>query len=242
MKHLFRFLGQPSSDDSKRWIIDQSEIMHIQKVLRLKSGEHVEIFDGTGQIATGQLEVESKECFVNIENITKHKKQTATVELWVGALKPSSLDDLIPGLVEVGVDVIVVFGQKGGDSGRINDKVLDRWQRIILSATKQSKRPFLCEIYSYDSLDKALTDRLQSTNQLFVLDPQAQISITQTTLSPGTAVLVVGSEKGLNADELRRLDERKAVKLNAGAAILRATTACLVSSAILSLGRVCDPA
>lgn len=159
-KHVFRFFASRTA--GTQWTLDAEDAHHALKVLRLPAGETVEATDGKGTLIRGTLLPTGKES-ADVANVAIIKSDDpgpdsgishrVQLELAVGALKPGDLDDVIPALVELGVDRISVFITEETGKNRIADKSVERWNRIIRTASKQSKRLWLPELATFDSIN-----------------------------------------------------------------------------------------
>ena len=114
MKHVFRFLAM---SDGTNWVVSGEEHQHLSRVLRIKEGEPVEFFDGLGNIGQGKVRSISKsQTLILQESITSTPPRERSLEIAIGALKPKTMDDLIPSLVELGCDHLHIFLQDGFSS------------------------------------------------------------------------------------------------------------------------------
>ena len=249
--HRFRLLGTPQNTD--RFLVTGDEAFHLVKVLRLPPGAAVEVFDGAGRVGRGRLALGANERQAVVE-----LEQPATLEapparrhrLAIGALKPASVDDLLPGLTELGIDEVHIFGQPGSARDRLSPKAEERWQRITVAAAKQCKRAYLPSVHLHADL-ASMVARLPAGRSGWVLSPEASRSalaalvpanplawdLAQSRNGPDACTAVVGGEKGLSAAEEERLREAGFTPIRLGAHILRATTAALAIASLLALSR-----
>lgn len=237
MAHLYRFFGKKHSD--RDWQLDDDEVTHALKVLRLSDGADVEVMDGNGLVGLGRLSVTSKSKATVVDVEDRFYPQDGVVRsILIGALKPGDIDDLIAPLVELGVDRIVVFRQDDTPQFRVTDHSTDRWQRLVRAAVKQSKRPWNVSVVAFDSLDMALAEA-DKYCQKWLLAPEAELDMVGAVQSfkhiNGTVAALIGGEKGLSPRE-------QALSLNSGFQpvrlgpwILRAKTAATAAAAFLGM-------
>ena len=235
MKHVFRFLGRLEGD---AWVIDdESEVEHIRKVLRLVEGTEIEVFDGRGAWGSGRIETVGKE---RVDVIVAQQETTTrpgrALSIAIGAVKPGDMDDVIPALTELGADAIHVFYQEGGDPGRMGPKVQERWRRIVLAAAKQCKRAWLPEIHSHESLRSLLATTSKVGGKFFGAAGADKKLLAQE-VGDGGCLVVLGSERGLNAEEEKVLVEAGFEAVTFGEYVLRARTAAIAAMAILASRR-----
>lgn len=140
--------------------LDEAESKHLSAVMRIRTGDHVEILDGVGHL--GEAEV-----------VAPNKKRTRIRLLSRSAVAPfaprrvlaqalvreQKMDWLIQKAVELGVHEIwplqtdhAVVRIRPEEAG----KKAARWQAIALAACKQSGNPWLPEIAPARTLSAAL--------------------------------------------------------------------------------------
>ncbi|HYX38924.1 MAG TPA: RsmE family RNA methyltransferase [Oligoflexus sp.] len=234
MSHRFRFLGRHLGP--QQWELLPDEWHHLLKVLRLPVGSELEIADGAGHVAQACLTHSGKNegvFEVLQEDFFAAPAAAAQITLAIGALKPQSADDLLPYLIELGMDGIEVFASQSVDKNRMQDKVRERWDRIATAAMKQCKRPWVPVISWSDGLEVLIHKAAAFPNRIF-LDPEGEQNLARwQPLQAGPTLAVIGSEKGLDADEVLALREQGFVGCRIEGSILRATTAAIASAALL---------
>jgi 16S rRNA (uracil1498-N3)-methyltransferase len=234
MAHCFRFLGKHLGPE--QWELFPDEWHHLLKVLRLPIGSEVELADGQGWVAQAKLTELGKHqgtATISAETFTPPCAASARITLAIGALKPQSADDLLPYLIELGMDGIEVYASHSIDRNRLQDKVRERWDRISAAAMKQCKRPWAPDISWSASFSELLEKGKSFPNRLF-LDPNGEQNLAawkQSTAGPTLAV--IGSEKGLDEAEVHQLLEHGFLGCRIEGSILRATTAAIATAALL---------
>jgi 16S rRNA (uracil1498-N3)-methyltransferase len=115
----------------------------------------------------------------------------------------------------------------------MQDKVRERWDRIASAAMKQCKRPWAPLISWTDGLEALIEKAASYPNRIF-LDPEGEHNLARwQPAQDGPTLAVIGSEKGLDADEVLALREAGFVGCRIEGSILRATTAAIASAALL---------
>lgn len=231
MKHLFRFHGRRSEDGS--WELMDEEWHHILKVLRLSAGDAFEMTDGKGWVAQATL-VEagkSKGSFsVATDFFYPQRSRQSELTIGLGILKPQGIDEILPGLVELGVNRLILVPFLGMEKARVSDKLLERWQRQIIAASKQAKAAWFPELSVMKSFDTFL-DTASSYPQRFLLDPEGASDGLKDSVE-GPLLALIGSEAGWHESEIQKLERANFKKLRLKSNILRATTAVLATAAI----------
>ena len=258
-RHTFRFFGSRINDS--RWVLEDAEAHHALKVLRLPAGEPVEVMDGKGTVVAGSLAPTGKESAeVNVTWSRTEPAEPVAMELAMGALKPGDFDDVLPALVELGMTRISLFINEQTGKNRVAEKSLDRWQRIVDAAVKQSKRAWRPEIATFSSMEEWILDRhgqgrpggevrwifaepgLEGDGGVGSATPAVAALTTVTGnaqhpfLSPPPSLIgLVGSEKGFSPPEVRAALDAGFFPVSLGPHVLRARTATVAAAAMLAM-------
>ena len=238
MSHCYRFLGKIiiSVDKSFIWKIEGTELHHLIKVLRLKTGDSVEVFDGHGSWGKGELTsiTPKKEALVKTNTIHKTLKPTNPIALAIGGLKTHTMDELLPFLVELNVNEIHIFTQKQIPKHRLSERSQNRWKSIILSALKQSKSNYIPNLRVWSDFSQMVSYLTEHYDHHFTLSPTAKETLYDIVKKEGKSCIVIGGEKGLSEEEERILDDANFKPARMSNTILRSITAAIISSALLS--------
>ncbi len=242
-QHTFRF--QARRLDHLKWELEAEEWHHLLKVVRLNEGSFLELADGCGWTAQGILKKNSKikgEIELEQEYFSPQRPRFQQVYLGIGAVKPQSVDELIPSLVELGIDGLIVFPFEGMAKSRLTEKVRDRWERIVASSAKQCKISWWPKVLWVESFEEFLIRAHEYPHRL-VLDPEAPILLSEwEAVSPSGPILAtIGSEKGLSSSEFLALTEAKFVGVRLEGSILRAVTASIAAATLLRHKILNDP-
>lgn len=232
MRHRFRFHASRKGENT--WDIFEDEWHHILKVLRLSEGELIELSDGEGWVAEAVLSGLSKhkgQCEIQAETYCPRPGASDELTLGLGILKPQGIDEVLPGLVELGVSRLILIPFYGMDKSRVSDKLLDRWQRQIVAASKQAKTAWFPTLSVAKNLETFLADSREFSNR-YLLDPEGEV-LKLGQKQSGPTLAVVGSEGGWSQPEVEKFEGAGFQKLRIHSHILRATTAALATAAIL---------
>lgn len=233
MKHIFRFFGEKSDQG---WEISELDQTHIVRVLRLPDEESIELFNGEGLVASGKVSyLSSKKVTFIADTEQVITPDSRSICLMVGALKPGFIDDLLPSIIELETDQIHVVIQQSTSKNRINEKVFERWNKIIISSCKQCKRAYLPKIFSWNSIAEFLqSDLAKGIDKKLLMLPGSDFSIDDLKPKYSSVIAAIGGEKGFTAEEEELLKSHDYVPTVMGSSILRAYTACIAVTAILS--------
>ena len=153
----------------------------------------------------------------------------------IGALKSSSMEELLPFLCELNCDEIHVFMQKSVAKFRTSEKAVERWKKIIISSSKQCKRFYLPKLCVWKSIDEMLPIILKDSHNRYFLSPEASKRVCDMMLVEGKTCVVLGGEIGLSNQEKKRLTDEGFIGVSLGENVLRSITAALTSTVLLKL-------
>ena len=206
---------------------DPDEAHHLLRVRRIRPGETVEILDGKGGLALGEV--------ITVENRVLRIRLTETLDavresplrLTLAVAVPAQLstfDGALPSLVQLGVDRIYLVptaysGRIKKDAGRY----LSRLDSIAANALKQCGRTRAPRISVASDLDSLLA-RCAVENRLNIVLHPGTSSIPSES-QPDAVGLLVGPEGGLTESEVARAREAGFLRRGLGPRILEMPTA-----------------
>jgi 16S rRNA (uracil1498-N3)-methyltransferase len=209
---------------------------HVSKVLRMRIGDPLVLFDGSGKEYTGVLSsIDKKTVTVDLGPAqTPLTESPLKITLWHGICRGERMDYVIQKATELGVHVIQpVFTTRGVvrlDDKRA-DKRLEHWRKIVIAAAEQSGRVLLPEVLKPVTLSAALTDTPPAQAAL-LLDPRGTATIDSCTATDGLTVLT-GPEGGFSEQERDDALAAGFLPVRLGPRILRSETAPVAALTIL---------
>lgn len=220
--------------------IEGDEVKHIRKVLRLKAGDEILVFDGSGKEFEGTIVEEGRSSvMVKVQGIFSSKGDSSLeVTLAQSLLKGEKMDYLIQKATELGVKEIIPFFSSRSvplleKSRRPNRH--HRWEKIAVEASKQCGRGVVPKIESLQDYPGML--RAASTDHLrLILWEGDGIKLKEVLERSGEKTkifFVIGPEGGFSLDEVDEAKRAGFVAVTLGKRILRAETASLCLLSIL---------
>jgi 16S rRNA (uracil1498-N3)-methyltransferase len=205
---------------------------HLVRVLRARVGEEFDIVAGPsvrrGRIVTIQpARVE----FELGEQIPA--APAANVTLLLAVFKFDRMEWAIEKCTELGVSRIVPVIARRTDAHLASaaSKRAERWRRIALQATEQSRRATAPEVSAPLKLPQAAA--LPGSVRIVLAESESQ-TLLRDVLDPtkGEILLAVGPEGGWADDELQLFHKAGWISASLGPTILRAETAAIAATAI----------
>jgi len=217
-------------------IITGSDYRHIVKVLRLKQGEEIILFDENFFEHIGKIiEINKKEIKVEILSSTKVKTESdVNITLLQGIPKGNKMDFIIEKATELGVNSIVPVVTERSQVRKTN-KFL-RWQRIAMESSKQCGRmipPKIHDIMRFNDIEEYSS--YCSLRLIFYENCKAKLNEYLKNISQPSAniIIFIGPEGGFSEDEMRLAMEWGFSPMGLGPRILRTETAGIVAVSIL---------
>lgn len=218
--------------------LNDHAFQHTVKVLRMKQGAKLVLFDGMGNEYSASLgQVNKKNAFVIIEKkISTNTESNIYIHLGLGISKGERMDFAIQKAVELGVtEITPLFTEHcvvNLDEKRIK-KRLQHWQGIIVSACEQSGRsilPVLNQVTDLNNWSESIE------NICLALDPLATATFNDIKPEEKHLSLVIGPEGGLSSAEISELGKKeKFHTVKFGPRILRTETAALSAVTAIQL-------
>lgn len=230
------FFVTPKNFSATTALLTGDESHHLQKVLRLKIGEQVRIFDGLGQdwLATIK-EFNGKNVYLSLVERLEEVESPIKITLVQGLIKGERFEWAIQKAVELGVSIIQPLISQHTDikpgKGLIDSR-LERWERIVLEATKQSKRNVLTKICQPIEWSVLLNEQKNSPTIFFTELGGTSLSQAIGEIKKdflGSITLVVGSEGGWSEKEILEASQKGFYPATFGKRILRAETAAITA-------------
>jgi len=217
-----------------------SEVKHIRKVLRLKAGDQIMVFDGLGKEYEGTIVEEGPSLVViKIQNILSSKKDSPLeVTLAQSLLKGEKMDTLIQKATELGVKEIIPFFSSRSvplleKSGRL--KRLHRWERIAVEASKQCGRGMVPKIESLQDYSEMLQTASPDYLRLILWEGEGikLKEVLERSEAKVKIFFIVGPEGGFSQEEVEEAKKNGFIPVTLGRRVLRAETASLCLLSIL---------
>lgn len=232
-----RFFVPEGVINDTKVVLPKEVAHHIKTVLRLRQGADVLLCDGRGQCCHGQIEaLSSNSCSVVVLEQWFEEETALQIELIQSLPAADKFDLILQKNTELGVatfqPTLTDRCQFSVPENKLGRKI-ERWQRIVNEAARQSGRGWLPQVESPLPLKQALS---QCQAQLkLVLWEQAEQPVKEILPSclPESVAVVVGPEGGLTAAEIALAREYGFVPVGLGPRILRTETAGFALTAIL---------
>lgn len=221
--------------------ITGSELEHMRRVLRLRPGDPVTLFDDEGSEHEGVIQSYSgRSAEIKILDSRHPERESSLGVTLAQALgKGEKMDWVVEKATELGVRSIVPFFSSR-TVPRLDPKKMenrrDRWEKIALSATKQSGRTRIPAILGLIAFgDLARRDWPCELKLVFCEGASLQglTEIKKENSHPSSVLLVIGPEDGFTHEEASEMTQRGFRSVSLGRRILRTETAALAALSVV---------
>jgi len=217
--------------------IEGSAANHIGRVLRLKAGDEITLFNGTGGEYSAILTaIERQIVRADVSEFNPRESESPLqITLAQGISRGERMDYTLQKSVELGVNrIIPLITERCGV--KLDDKRaakrLQHWQGILISACEQCGRNRVPEILPITSLSHWLGETHAEALQL-VLHHRATHTLRQLKQPTGAISLLIGPEGGLSENEIDNATQNGFQGIQFGPRILRTETASVAALAAL---------
>ena len=228
----------------RRWIADQvsgnraaltgAHADHLVRVLRARVGQNFDIV-ANGVVRQG-IVIAIADSLVDFELGEEIPAEPPVIHLTLllAIFKFDRMEWAIEKCTELGVNRIVPVIARRTESHLASASVkrVERWRRLALQASEQSRRANAPEISGPIKLREAVTRPAELKIVLSEAEEQTQLRDIDHIPSTGEILLAVGPEGGWTEDELELLRKHGWLSASLGSTILRAETAAIAATAI----------
>jgi 16S rRNA (uracil1498-N3)-methyltransferase len=238
---LPRFLVPDLVSHAGEAVLPADEAHHLARVLRLRVGDAIVVFDGRGHETAATVASIARDRVGVTLTATPQLAAAPRVALTViqSVLKSEAMDDVVRNCTMVGVTAIhPIVSARTTVKASVLPKMPERWRRIALASAKQSGRSMLPEIGAPVSFATWI-DSDARKGDFLLIEPSiasgdaVMIRDLVDRPAPERARIVVGPEGGWTAEEVDQARRAGCVPLSLGRLTLRADAVPLVASAVL---------
>ena len=206
-------------------ILQDQEASHATQVLRKKKGDPIHVIDGLGTVYECLIsDISKREVTCQINSRTYYEPSEYLTIAVAPTKNRDRLEWMIEKLVEIGVKKIILLQTQNTERTKTN---MDRIQKKVLSAVKQSLRFYLPEV------------KVMTFDEVLKLDVQFKWIAhceqdEKTTILEGKSqdqVVLIGPEGDFTSMEITMAKEAGFLAIDLGAHRLRTETAALVIAA-----------
>ena len=235
-----RFYCPPPLPEQGLFNLPPDAAHHASRVLRLREGTAVQLFDGQGRECHGIIDdLSGKQVVVSdIQSVAADRESPLTTLLAQALSSSEKMDWVIQKATELGVTEIQPLDTERSVarlSAERAEKRLAHWQQVAISACEQCGRNVLPVIHPPLNIMAWLQQVRAENISKFILLPQGSSSLHSQPKPSGKAVLLIGAEGGFSQAESDSALLCGFTPVKLGARVLRTETAAVAGLAALQM-------
>lgn len=223
-------------------LLPDEEAHHATRVMRLRAGDAIAVFDGRGREWRARIASATRAGVrvTLVDSIDPPREPRVALMLAQAVLKGDHMDAAVRDATMLGVAAIVPVVTERTVvrlDATAGARARERWQRVALASVKQCRRATLPAIASPHSLEQFLGNRAhdRAGMRIVLAEPSAGLSASAALdpEPPGNAILAVGPEGGWSSGELEKFAAAGFTPMTLGTLTLRADAAAVVAISML---------
>ena len=226
------------SEPGQSIILDPEESHHIARVMRMKSGDQINLTDGRGNLTKANIAVIGKKDVIIITGNIEKGWDLIPEKLSIAVAPTKNADRLewfVEKATELGIKKIIPLICEHSERTQLR---VDRIRKIAVAAMKQSTRTILPEISEPVKFAELLKNTLPEQRFIAYVEEQQPDHLTDLYQSGTDTIVLIGPEGDFSKNELSLASEALFKCVSLGNARLRTETAALlVCSLIKTLER-----
>jgi 16S rRNA (uracil1498-N3)-methyltransferase len=211
-----------------------AEAHHVRDVLRLEIGSPLELFNDTGQTATGIIKhLNPANVVVEVESVKAAVKGRAIRVIVASAIpKGDRADWMIEKLAELGVARFIPLAAERSVVLPAGRNKIERWERTAIESAKQSRRAGVMSIAALTPLEEVVG----SARGGWYLSTAGDATPVRSAIDRGLSAeltLFIGPEGGWTDGEIVRMNAAGLIGVSLTSTVLRVETAAVVAAALV---------
>lgn len=219
-------------DPLASFTLPEEESKHLIKVLRYGAGDKIALTDGSGKFYTAEIEnTDPRHCLVKVTGVNdKYVDRKYNLHIAIAPPKNNErFEWFLEKATEIGIDEITPILCRHSERKELK---LERMNKILISALKQSWNGKLPQLNSMIEYDKLISSGFTGTRYICTMEAEKKLSDCY---HPGeNALVMIGPEGDFHATEIEHAIQSGFIPVSLGNSRLRTETAALLVCAILS--------
>ncbi|MBS1209884.1 MAG: ribosomal methyltransferase RsmE [Proteobacteria bacterium] len=208
---------------------------HAVRVLRLRYGEDVVVFDGAGEEYLGELlDLAGKPAVRLRERLLVEREAPLRITLVQALAVADKMDWIVQKAVELGAAAFQPIEAERCVLKLAGDRVgkrIEHWRQVAVSAAEQCGRKRLCEVHALARLPAWLGQ--PDVGERWILAPEEGRALSEMPRPAGPVSLLIGPEGGWSDKELAAAQAAGCRPVRLGPRVLRTETAGLAAIAAM---------
>jgi 16S rRNA (uracil1498-N3)-methyltransferase len=233
-----RFFCPPPLPAGSSLELPEDAAHHAQRVLRLRVGDPVQVFDGVGHALDGKISAfQGKRVFLHeLQSCIGDTESPLRIVLAQAMSSSEKMDWVVQKATELGAtEIHPVQTQRSVAklAGERAEKRTSHWRSVAISACEQCGRNTLPLVHAPQEFGAWLASIRDSNSSKFILQPEGAMPLQKHSRPQDSAILLVGPEGGFSEDEAKMAHLAGFAPVRLGKRVLRTETAALAGISAL---------
>lgn len=227
-----RFYCPPPLPLNTNYELPPEAAHHASRVLRLRSGDAVQIFDGQGNALDATINaIHGKHVTLgNLQTFLGQAESSLHIVLAQAMCSSEKMDWVVQKATELGAAEIVPVQTARSVAklgGARAEKRAEHWRKVTVAACEQSGRNSLPQLHAPQDLGAWLHEMRHIPGSKFILLPGGASNLHSQPKPQSRATLLIGPEGGFTADEANLAQQAGFFPILLGPRVLRTETAAI---------------
>ena len=222
--------------ENNEYLLSKDDSYHIEKVMRMKIHEKVEIVDNRRVFLCEIISFNPVKAKV-IEEIMENHENEKNIILVQSLVNENKMDYILQKGTELGINEFYALKTKNSiiKENNKSDKKIIRWQKIVKEASEQSKRNIIPKVHNTIDIKELCSIKKDVKILLTVNEKEKNIKkVLKDNLKCDTLIIVVGPEGGFTKEEEELLINNGYMSTSLGSRVLRTETAGIVAVSMIN--------
>ena len=235
-----RFYCPPPLPLNTNYELPPEAAHHASRVLRLRVGDAVQIFDGMGNALDATINsIQGKHVMLgNLQTVMGQQELALQIVLAQAMCSSDKMDWVVQKATELGAaELVPVQTQRSVArlAGARAEKRTEHWRNVTVSACEQCGRNSLPQLNTTQDLAVWLNEMRHAPGSKFILLPGGASNLQSQPKPQGRVTLLIGPEGGFTPDEANVAQQAGFVPILLGPRVLRTETAAIAGIAALQM-------
>ena len=216
-------------------ILDETESKHAVRVLRLSTGNNIQLIDGKGNFYDAVIsDANPKKCRLSvIKTIREFGNRNFHLHIAIAPTKNiDRFEWFLEKATEIGIDEITPLLTAHSERKTINP---ERLEKIIVSAMKQSLKAYLPKLNDLTSFKETVVGNKTPNKYIAYCDDIQKTHLKDLTIKGSDTLILIGPEGDFSPDEVELALQNGFKVVSLGTSRLRTETAGIVACHIVNL-------
>lgn len=214
--------------------LSPEESKHAVKVLRLSSGDEIQLMDGEGGIYTAIIdEANHKRCSFHVVNTSQQIKNKHFIHIAIAPTKNiDRIEWFVEKCVEIGIDEISFISCQNSERKQIK---IDRIEKKAVSAMKQSLNAFKPQLNDLEPFSSFVDRTKQKEKYIAYVDFENPDMLYNIASKSSEYCVLIGPEGDFSSKEVEYAINKGFKKISLGNTRLRTETAGIAACHLLNI-------